>query len=647
VVGGAAPADQKDSARGTNSESELRAAAAAAEKIEKANSSTKTPALNTNSPAISAARKRLLEKLEAIRIDDLPVTANTPLIEILKELGSAVRKRDPSGRGVNFIISQGADGSGATVDVEQFQIRFDPPIRDVSLGQFFEALVHVAKPPPDGPQTARLKYTVEDYAVIFSEDVKDSATVPPRKSVASAETNGASEAVSSAARQKILQKLDSIGIDDFPLSSPVDLIEVLKELRMESRKFDPEHRGVNFVIDKAKSRAANATIDLEKFQIQIDPPVRNVTLHQLCDVMVRVGTPPANAPKDAALEYTITDYGVVFSLRARTNEAYASRTFQINPNTFMKALNAVLPRGSGATQADIQQQVRAFAERAGLAFPTNVTANASGESPHKAIFYNDRNGVLYVRAPVEELDLIEDAIHALNFVPPLVSIRVEAAEIPQELKLRIEKEIAMADKTPVQATNEFLFVTQKEASGEPVLLGSKSLLDKIKDPVAVTHVNFPAAQAVVTPEDARALRERVKATKEVDFLTAPNVTTLLGRGARISVEETRTIVTPKTIKTGGIPAPLGFAVDCLAEDFDGINMHLNSTVNFTEFLDYDKAGDAPLPKFRVRSVGSRMKLAPGATPFSWCRLRHQNVCLCSPTFLTSGGYSKPERRPDI
>lgn len=464
---------------------------------------SQSPKETTNSAPVNAARKRLLEKLETIRIDDFPLPSEVDLVEVLKEIGSEVRKRDASGRGVNLIISQSADrdpNAAAPIDVERFRIKFDPPLRDVTLGQFFDALVQVALPPEGAPATTRLKYSVEDYAIVFSQDAgATNKTGTPSRAphLNSAADESAGLASSSAARQKIIQKLDTIRIDDFPLTTPVDLIEVLKELRMETRKLDPEHEGVNFVIDKSQRLKANADIDVERFKIKIDPPVRNVTVGQLCDVIVRVGVPPDGAPNDAALAFTITDYGVVFSLRKDAElvkpeptvregrgapngksganakpdkstandsleteksgnqpaeQAFVSRTFRVNPNLFKQGLERVLfsnnpfrgnivgqpdgavtrPENPGITYVTtvtnmntVRQQARAFFIAAGVDFPTNNVAvggavpdnfgrHEPGQPTQKAFFLNDRTGVLYVRATVDELNIIENALHTLN-----------------------------------------------------------------------------------------------------------------------------------------------------------------------------------------------------------------------------------------
>jgi tetratricopeptide (TPR) repeat protein len=579
-----------------------------------------TNQFRTNAPDMSPARQAIHRKLQTIRIDDFPLPSEVDLVEVLKELGSEVRKRDPNGRGINLIISQSADrdpNAPAPIDVERFRIKFDPPLRDVTLGQFFDAMVRVALPPEGAPPNVRLKYSIEDYAIIFSQDVGaanapgTSGRTPNGNSVAG---QNAGLAQSAVARQKLIQKLDTIRIDDLPLTTPVDLIEVLKELRMETRKLDPEHEGVNFVIDKSERMKGNEEIDLERFQIKIDPPVRNVTLGQLCDVMVRVAAPPEGAPRDTALTFAITDYGVVFSLReegdrarpgaavqqteppanapkpgtARANrredifrklqtvridefaikaetdlldvlkelgsqirnpdgsgginfitsrstemttpttkaaidpltglplasgqteidagefkitvnpplrdvrlgqlldafvsvakapqgvagfqlaysvedygivfrprrveQQFVSRTFRVNPNLFKQGLEgvsfsgnpfqgnvngqpngAVTPPGnSGISYVTtvtnintIQQRARAFFIAAGVDFPTNNVAVGGavpnnfgrpepGQPTQKAFFLNDRTGVLYVRATVDELNMIENSLHTLN-----------------------------------------------------------------------------------------------------------------------------------------------------------------------------------------------------------------------------------------
>ena len=50
----------------------------------------------------------------------------------------------------------------------------------------------------------------------------------------------------------------------------------------------------------------------------------------------------------------------------------------------------------------------------------------------RAMFFNDRTGLLYVRATMAELDIIEQAIQTLNVAPPQVQIEVKFVEVGQD-----------------------------------------------------------------------------------------------------------------------------------------------------------------------------------------------------------------------
>ena len=52
--------------------------------------------------------------------------------------------------------------------------------------------------------------------------------------------------------------------------------------------------------------------------------------------------------------------------------------------------------------------------------------------PPKSIFFNDRLGVLFVRATSQDLDTIEKAIQVLNMTPPQVHIKARFIEVEQD-----------------------------------------------------------------------------------------------------------------------------------------------------------------------------------------------------------------------
>lgn len=64
----------------------------------------------------------------------------------------------------------------------------------------------------------------------------------------------------------------------------------------------------------------------------------------------------------------------------------------------------------------------------GSVYPAGV---APWEQDQKALFFNDRTGILFVRATLSDLDIIEQAIQILNVAPPQVEIEARFAEINQ------------------------------------------------------------------------------------------------------------------------------------------------------------------------------------------------------------------------
>jgi general secretion pathway protein D len=137
------------------------------------------PMAMTNLVYTTEGRQQILTKLDRIRLDQ--VSYDLPLTDVLKALGDDVRKRDPDGQGINFLINPHADAiSGAIAptdttgaapagvvtapapafDPTTVTIHISPPLRNLRLADVLDAITKVADQP--------IKYTVEDYAVVFS-----------------------------------------------------------------------------------------------------------------------------------------------------------------------------------------------------------------------------------------------------------------------------------------------------------------------------------------------------------------------------------------------------------------------------------------------------------------------------------------------
>jgi Mg-chelatase subunit ChlD len=127
------------------------------------------------------SRQQIQSKLDNVRLGELKYDG-LPLGEVLNDITAKARKGDSEGKGLNFLLNQHVD-TGATgavgpidpatglptaaaappepVDLNASLIKF-PPLHDLTLGQALDAIVRNSEVP--------LKYSVEDYGIVFSKD---------------------------------------------------------------------------------------------------------------------------------------------------------------------------------------------------------------------------------------------------------------------------------------------------------------------------------------------------------------------------------------------------------------------------------------------------------------------------------------------
>src|SRR6185503_5523396 len=75
-----------------------------------------------------------------------------------------------------------------------------------------------------------------------------------------------------------------------------------------------------------------APIRIEDFKITIDPALRNVSLRNVLDAIVRVVKPAEGQDQNVSVKYSIEDYAVVFSQRAPEAEPLYTKTYKVDPN---------------------------------------------------------------------------------------------------------------------------------------------------------------------------------------------------------------------------------------------------------------------------------------------------------------------------
>jgi hypothetical protein len=139
----------------------------------------------TNLVHTGAGREVIYSKLDHIRLDSVPWTDGLPLVEVLRNLSEQAKLRDPDKKGINFLYNPNAaaasaaatlaggtttidpatglpvaapTGGGESVDASSINVKLT--LSDVRLADVLDAIVLVADHP--------IKYSVEDYAIVFS-----------------------------------------------------------------------------------------------------------------------------------------------------------------------------------------------------------------------------------------------------------------------------------------------------------------------------------------------------------------------------------------------------------------------------------------------------------------------------------------------
>ena len=293
----------------------------------------------------------------------------------------------------------------------------------------------------------------------------------------------------SKGRQNIISKLDRIRVPAAEFDN-VPLAEVIRKISEFAITNDPGHEGIPFMIDRqvtaldlANANGANKTmgpvtnaLDATKAKIKLVPQVVDIRLGDLLDAIVKAAEQP--------IKYSILDYAVLFSLGAPDPFPLEIRTFRVDTNLlrYIAGSGAAFPQGNALTQSgggtagpvtvprtnisggtssgaaggirfvasgtnsldEMSALVRRFFDVVGIDFNTN---RQSG----KTFIYNDRKGVLTLRATTQDMELLTAVLNAYGaefdgsqagiFLPPL-----SPANLRQYQKMAAEWEANSAKK---------------------------------------------------------------------------------------------------------------------------------------------------------------------------------------------------------
>ncbi|MDB6059543.1 MAG: Type and secretion system protein [Verrucomicrobiales bacterium] len=544
-------------------------------------------------------------------------------------------------------------------------------------------------------------------------------------------------------RQNIFSKLEQIHLNEVSYDLP--LSEVLKTLRDESRKRDPDQKGINFLINPHSDAgigavsgpdpnappgttptapvAAPTTVDLSQVTIKISPPLNDVTLSDVLDAITKVA--------DVPIKFTIEDYAVVFSPRPPEAVALYSKQFHVDPNTFIQGLEGVRlldlsqfgqgggggkgggrGGGSGGQQSSPTVEIPSVSiapisqgrqgggggaqagQNVGLSFVTKTNntqtlhemvrayftaAGVTLTDPGKSVFFNDRTGLLLVRASLQDLEIIEAAVEMLNQAPPQLTIESKFAEMTQSDSKALGFDWFLGNTTlssgriglqggtapsfqgnGTTANPSGIFPGGGVPVGDGTFIpGAGSVGTSAADQLLTaglrqtygnnnTIPTVGTITGILTDPQFRVAIRAIEQRSGADLLSAPKVTTLSGRQAHISVLDLVQIVTGvdlsqtaggagaannnSTASVGVVASSITFTTDQLpfgpsldvmpTVSADGYSIQMVMIPTFTEFLGYDNPGQF-VPQ--AQSVGGSTVGIPLTAVLPLPRLRVRQV----------------------
>ena len=265
---------------------------------------------------------------------------------------------------------------------------------------------------------------------------------------------------SSKGAQFINRKLDAIVLPEIHFDG-VPLKDVVKRLADEAKQFDPEKKGLNFLINDVNRTALNAApaldpngnpvpaaqpVPLSETLVHLSLPLKSLTLREALDAICKTS--------EGGAGFAVEEYAVAFIPRGPGASALFSRTFRVSPDAFMQGLQSVVASpvlgvqpGQPAAANGAGGQPTAPIGGAGAAGPVRATilpvvpamqnnassantlvrqffqpAGVSGLSAPNSgtrVQFNPQTGALVVQGTAADLRVVEQALGKLGANPPL------------------------------------------------------------------------------------------------------------------------------------------------------------------------------------------------------------------------------------
>jgi general secretion pathway protein D len=284
--------------------------------------------------------------------------------------------------------------------------------------------------------------------------------------------------------------------------------------------------------------------------------------------------------------------------------------------------------------------------------------------PPKSLFVNERQGMLLVRATLQDLDIIEAAIQVFNIVPPQVNIKVKFVEVPQDdikalgfdwfLGNVLMTNCAIggqAGTTPSNTISPLAMNPMGAFPGNltgaaPTNLAPSATNGLLTSGLRNSSTSPSTFIGILTGPQYRAVIKSLQQRSGTELLAQPEVTTTSGRQAQMKTVTIQHVVTgiseraltpPGITNTNGDESSLyvteemefGPTLDVTASVLaDGYTITLTVLPTLLEFLGYaegqtnrvavyvngsKKWVSPPAPNFRLRQMNTSVRVWDGQT----------------------------------
>ncbi|PYK02778.1 MAG: hypothetical protein DME23_00985, partial [Verrucomicrobia bacterium] len=355
---------------------------------------TPNPFAITNLAHTGPGRQAIRNKLHRIVLNEA-LFDGVPLPQVLQFLSQEASRRDPDKEGINFLINPNVVASAARtttdpttgqpitlpppepLDMNSVIVRINPPLKNVRLADLLEAITRVANKP--------IRYSIEEYAVIFSQKPAETSQLKTRIFKVDPET----------VIQRMHRALRDSGESEIEIfgNSNDGTVDVIRKF-FESVGINVFPPNVVFYKDRTGMLVVRATAEeLDRVQEAIDA---------LNSVRGEQPGPDSGVHSTGSREAAVIDAG-----EKRSTEpvgALETRIYKLDLYVLRRNLQKLSGGASVAdASASVPDVVRNFLQARGVTFQAPNT-----------MFLNEQTGVLLVRATADELKIVHRAVVVLN-----------------------------------------------------------------------------------------------------------------------------------------------------------------------------------------------------------------------------------------